>query len=230
MHVRPSTNTSFPTCPCHTLSEYVRHPGKYFNDSNLTLQFLPGNQTLDVNVTKTSIHQLELLGNSSAAVTTTVACSSKVGLSFRHISKVRIDCLAFVCVPDHARFTLVMIMTQPMQAVPKIWVYHFPNGAVTNYTWVVINSSLTFDSVHGCTPALLIATIVVVPVWFHFLHCHVGKLIFSKINKHWQANITHNIIFSYMLIVPRGLMVIIISQPTMDYIFRQLRSLTAFQG
>ena len=124
MHVRPSTNTSFPTCPCYTLSEYVRHPGKYFNDSNLTLQFLPGNQTLDVNVTKTSIHQLELLGNSSAAVTTTVACSSKVGLSFRHISKVRIDCLAFVCVPDHARFTLVMIMTQPMQAVPKIWVYH----------------------------------------------------------------------------------------------------------
>ena len=113
-HVRPSTNTSFPTRPCHTFSEYEKHPGKYFNDPNLTLQFLPGNHTPDVNVTKTNIHPLELLGNFSAAVTTTVVCSSKIGLSFRHISKVRIDCLAFVCVPDYAWFPLVMIMTQFM--------------------------------------------------------------------------------------------------------------------
>ena len=69
-HVRPSTNTSFPTRPCHTFSEYEKHPGKYFNDPNLTLQFLPGNHTPDVNVTKTNIHPLELLGNFSAAVTT----------------------------------------------------------------------------------------------------------------------------------------------------------------
>ena len=123
-HVRPSTNSSCPTCLCHTLSEYTQDLGQYFNDPNLTLPFLPGNHTLDVNIIKTNIHQLELLGNFSAAVTPTVVCSSKVGLSLRDISKVRIDCLAFVCVPDHAWFTLVMIMIQSMQAVPKITTYY----------------------------------------------------------------------------------------------------------
>ena len=115
LHVRPtSINTSCPMHSCYTLSEYTQDLGQYFNDPNLTLPFLPGNHTLDVNIIKTNIHQLELLGNFSAAVTTTVVCSSKIGLSFRHISKVRIDCLAFVCVPDYAWFPLVMIMTQFM--------------------------------------------------------------------------------------------------------------------
>ena len=70
LHVRPtSTNTSCPTHPCLTLSEYAQDPGHYFNDSNLTLQFLAGNHTFNAfnaNLIITSIHQLELLGNSSA--------------------------------------------------------------------------------------------------------------------------------------------------------------------
>ena len=99
MHVRPSTNTSCHTHPCHTLLEYVK---QYFNDPNLTQQFLPGNHTLDVNIAITNIHQLELLGNFSAVVSTMIICSSKVGFSFRHISKVRIDCSTFVlCSRSH---------------------------------------------------------------------------------------------------------------------------------
>ena len=97
LHVGPtSTNASCPTHPCHTLSEYAQHSGQYFNHSNLTLEFLPGNHTLDVNLTVRNIHQLEILGNSSASVPTRVVCSPSVGLTFRDIFEVRIDSLAFV--------------------------------------------------------------------------------------------------------------------------------------
>ena len=95
LHVRPtSSSTVCVTHPCHTLSEYA-HLEHYFNDSNLTLQFLPGNHTLDVNLTITSIHNLVVLGNSSAVVPTEIVCSSNVGIIFRDIPKVKIDGLAF---------------------------------------------------------------------------------------------------------------------------------------
>ena len=107
-HVRPtSTNASCPTHPCHTLSEYAQHPGQYFNYSNLTLEFLPGDHTLDVNLTVRNIHQLEILGNTSTVIQTRVVCSHSVGLTFRDISEVRIDSLAFVsCARPH----LVMVL------------------------------------------------------------------------------------------------------------------------
>ena len=107
LHVRPtSTNTACPTHPCHTLSEYAHDPGQYFNESNLTLLFLPGNHTLIMNVTMTNIHRLEILGKSSAMVPTTVLCSSYVGFTFRDIFEVRINGLAFVTC---ARFRVVQI-------------------------------------------------------------------------------------------------------------------------
>ena len=103
LHVRPaSTNTSCPTHPCHTLSEYAQYPGQYFNDSNLTLQFLPGNHTVNADLTITSIYQLEILGNSSALVPTRIVCSPNVGFAFRNICKMRINGLAFVaCARSH---------------------------------------------------------------------------------------------------------------------------------
>ena len=94
LHVRPtSTNTSCLTYPCHTLSEYAQDPGQYFNDSNLTLQFLPGTHTLNVNLAITNIHQMEIHG---AVVPTRVVCGSCVGFAFSDIDKVRIDGLVFV--------------------------------------------------------------------------------------------------------------------------------------
>ena len=97
LYVKPiSTNTSCLTQPCHTLSEYVQDAWQYFNESNLTLQFLPGNHTLSVNLTITSIHQMKILGNSSAMIPTRVECSSTVGLVFRDISNLKIEGLAFV--------------------------------------------------------------------------------------------------------------------------------------
>ena len=94
LHVRPtSTNTSCPTHPCHTLSEYAQDPGQYFNDSNLTLQFLPGNHTLDINLAITNIHKLEIHG---ALLPTKVVCNYHVGFTFSNIYRVSIDGLAFV--------------------------------------------------------------------------------------------------------------------------------------
>ena len=94
LHVRPtSTKTSCPAHPCQTLSEYAQNPGKYFNDSNLTLQFLPGNHTLDINLTIQNIHKLEIHG---ALLPTKVVCDFHVGFTFSKIHRVSIDGLAFV--------------------------------------------------------------------------------------------------------------------------------------
>ena len=94
LRVKPtSTNTSCPTHPCHTLSEYAQDPGQYFKDSNLTLQFLPGTHTLNVNLTISNISQLEII---NAVLPTKVLCDSNVGFTLWDISVVRIEGLAFV--------------------------------------------------------------------------------------------------------------------------------------
>ena len=103
LHVRPaSSNTSCPTYPCHTLSEYAEHHGEYFNTPNIALQFLQGNHTLNVNLDITNIQQLDILGDSSALIPTSIECSSHIGFTFRNISLVRIDSLAFSsCARSH---------------------------------------------------------------------------------------------------------------------------------
>ena len=94
LHVRPtSTNTSCPTHPCQTLSEYAKDPGQYFNGTNLTLQFLPGSHFLHVNITIINIHQLEI---HAAVLPTKVVCNSNVGFTLTEISVVRIEGIAFV--------------------------------------------------------------------------------------------------------------------------------------
>ena len=148
LHVRPtSSNTSCPMHPCHTLSEYAADPGQYFNDSNLTLEFLQGNHTLDVNVTITSIHQLEILGNSSAA--TRVVCSSDVGFTFRDISEVSIDGLVFVaCARSHV--VQVVGLKDPfttyygvsLQSVHKIKITDCAFQESYGSTFGVVNSNL----------------------------------------------------------------------------------------
>ena len=96
LHVRPtSTNTSCPTYPCHTLSEYAQHNGEYFKNSIITLQFLQGIHTLIVNLDISDIQQLEILGNPSAVIPTSIVCSSYVGFTFRNITVVRIEGLVF---------------------------------------------------------------------------------------------------------------------------------------
>ena len=110
LHVKPtSTNTSWPTHPCLTLSEYAHDLEQYFNlsDSNLTLKFLPGNHSLNVNLIISSIHQLEILGNSSVIAPTRIRCSSYAGFAFSDTYEVKIDGLVFIsCARSHVVHTL----------------------------------------------------------------------------------------------------------------------------
>ena len=97
LHVR-QMNTSCPTHPCQTLSEYAEDLEQYFNqsDSNLTLQFMPGDHSLNVDLNITRIYRLEIFGNSRAAAPTRVRCSSYAGFAFSNVHEVTIDGLVFV--------------------------------------------------------------------------------------------------------------------------------------
>ncbi len=77
------TPTPDTPCPggqehCHTLSQYV-HDKHYFNNfpMNTTMEFLPGNHTLNVTIPLGSLTWLTLLGNSSSnpEVTSRIVCT-----------------------------------------------------------------------------------------------------------------------------------------------------------
>ena len=110
LHVRPTpANTSCSAHPCLTLSQYAQDLEQYFNrsDSNLTLKFLLGNHSLNVNLTISSIHRLEILGNSSVIALTRARCNSYAGFTFSDIYEVKIDGLVFVsCAGSHVVHTL----------------------------------------------------------------------------------------------------------------------------
>ena len=87
----------------YTLSVYAGHNHSHFKTR--TLQFLPGDHALDVNITTQNIQQLEIIGSSSAGIPTRVVCSSNVGFAFRDISNVKVNGLAFF---SCARLNLIM--------------------------------------------------------------------------------------------------------------------------
>ena len=92
------TPTSCSSCPhnsanCTTLSEYAQEAELYFT-SNTTMVFLPGNHTLDTNITVTNVSRLTMRGESSSG-RATVVCSGSVGLSFTNIVDFKIDFLTF---------------------------------------------------------------------------------------------------------------------------------------
>ena len=90
------TDTSCSLCPqnstqCATLSEYAQQAKSYFT-SNTTMVFLPGDHTLDVNITVANISRLTMYGESSSA---TVVCSGSVGLSFMTMVDFKTHSLTF---------------------------------------------------------------------------------------------------------------------------------------
>ena len=100
--VRPTqpTATSCSSCPhnsahCATLSEYAQQAKSYFT-SDSTMVFLPGDHTLDMNITVANIPRLTMRGESSSGYTVTVACSGSVGLSFTGMVDFKIHSLTFL--------------------------------------------------------------------------------------------------------------------------------------
>ena len=93
------TATSCSSCPhnstnCTTLSEYAQEAELYFT-SDTTMVFLPGNHTLDTNITVVSVVRLTMRGESSSDSVPTVVCSGSVGFSFTSMVDLQIYFLAF---------------------------------------------------------------------------------------------------------------------------------------
>ena len=93
------TATSCSSCPhnstnCTTLSEYARETELYFT-SNTTMVFLPGDHTLDTNITVTNVTRLTMCGESSSGNRATVVCNGSVGFLFSNMERFIIHSLAF---------------------------------------------------------------------------------------------------------------------------------------
>ena len=100
-YVTPTPDTPCPGEPCHTLSEYVAD-GHFINDT--TMEFLPGNHTLEQTMSVTNLIRFTLRGDSSSlpAITSRVVyTSSSAGFVFRDVTGLHITALAFIsCVYD----------------------------------------------------------------------------------------------------------------------------------
>ena len=92
------TATSCSSCPhnthCATLSEYAREAELYFT-SNTTMVFLPGDHTLNKNITVTNVARLTMRGESSPGNIVTVVRNGSVGFSFTNMVDFNIYSLAF---------------------------------------------------------------------------------------------------------------------------------------
>ena len=107
------TATSCSSCPhdslnCTTLSEYAQEAELYFT-SNTTMVFLPGDHTLDTNITVANVDRLTMHGESSSGKVATVVCSGPVGLSFTRMVEFKTRSLAFTSCSRLLRYTIIIL-------------------------------------------------------------------------------------------------------------------------
>ena len=102
-YVTPTPDTPCPGEPCHTLSEYVAD--QFFNNLpvNTTMEFLPGNHTLEQTISVTNKTWLTLHGDSSSLpeITSRIECTWPAGFVFTNISKLYISALGFISCGHH---------------------------------------------------------------------------------------------------------------------------------
>ena len=118
------TATSYSSClhnsiHCATLSEYAQKAELYFT-SNTTMVFLPGNHTLDTNITVLNATRLTMCGESSSGNRATVVCKMSVGLSFTSMIDFKIDSLSFtscnrIGIPPASNYALLLQSTHNVE-------------------------------------------------------------------------------------------------------------------
>ena len=130
------TATSCSSCPhsthCTTLSEYAQEAKLYFT-SDTTMVFLPGDHTLDTNITVGNVTGLTMCGESSSGNIATVVCSGSVGLSFTSMVEFKIDSLAFTSC--NRKYVI---------ALPDIFPYNIPPDSTT-----IVHVALLLHSTHA---------------------------------------------------------------------------------
>ena len=113
-YVTPIPDTPCPGEPCHTLSEYVA--GQYFNNLpvNTTMEFLPGNHTLEQTISVTNLTWLTLHGDSSSLpeVTSRIECTWPAGFVFTNISELYISALAYTSCGHHNSAAVLIMSVQ----------------------------------------------------------------------------------------------------------------------
>ena len=111
-YIKPTADTPCPGEPCHTLYQYGE---QYFHNfsSNSTLEFLPGNHTLNFTISVGTLSDswdnqqpdpyyppssLSLLGSPSSLpeITSRIVCTWPAGFLFSEIAELHITALAFV--------------------------------------------------------------------------------------------------------------------------------------
>ena len=115
-YVTPTTDTPCPGDPepCHTLSEYVA--GQYFDNLpvNTTMEFLPGNHTLEQTISLTNLTWLTLHGDSSSLpeITARIACTWPARFVFTNITELHISAMAFVSCGHHNSAVVSIMLVQ----------------------------------------------------------------------------------------------------------------------
>ena len=96
-YVTPTTDTPCPGEPCYTLSQYAAD--KKFNNlpANTTMEFLPGNHTLEQTISVTNLTRLTLRGNSSwlPEVASKIVCTQPAEFVLTGITELCISLLGF---------------------------------------------------------------------------------------------------------------------------------------
>ena len=108
-YVTPTPDTPCPGEPCHTLSEYA---AGYNLPVNTTMEFLPGNHTLEQTIFVTNKTWLTLRGDSSTLpeITSRIVCTWPGGFTFSGIAELHINGLAFTSC-SHDRRAAVSILS-----------------------------------------------------------------------------------------------------------------------
>ena len=151
------TATSCSSCPhnsthCTTLSEYAQEAELYFT-SNTTMVFLPGDHTLDTNITVANVARLTMHGESSSGNRPTVICSGPVGLSFASMVDFKIDSLAFAFCYGYfplSYYTLLLQSTRNAELVNCF--FHDNLGtalvAMTNTSIILAGNNFAHNQYH----------------------------------------------------------------------------------
>ena len=158
------TATSCSSCPhdstnCTTLSEYAQEAELYFA-SNTTMVFLPGDHTLDTNITVVNVTTLTMRGQSSSGNGATVVCDGPVGLSFTSMVDLKMYSLAFTsCSREYmlpvflrALYHVAMYLqsTQNTEVVNCSFHDNAGTALLVNNTVVILSGNTEFKCNRAC--------------------------------------------------------------------------------
>ena len=126
--------------------------------------FLPGNHTLDMNITVAHISWLTMYGESSSGCVATVACNGSVGLSFMSMKEFKIHSLTFTScgrnsgkyTPDFDKYTLLLISIRYAKVVNCSFHDNLGTALAVYHTSITLAENNEFTHSHcdheGLTP------------------------------------------------------------------------------